>query len=696
MTGVEETRANFVSCKDRYNRLQRYSKTTSTPRSLLPIAVVCVFFALAFAVHHKVFTAPMQYDSAGFLQPNEYKFNAGLGAVVKLLPQRPVPMITFYLNYLLDGMNPYYFRVANAFLMACAAGTVVLLLIYILNIPGVTVHGTPSQKRIVSIGLGLVFLLHPANIYVVLYIWQRMALLSGLFFFLTLALYLGTRTGRIQNAVMGYATCAMMFFLAMASKENAIALPGVLLLAEYALFKTTLRDLLKRSAVFIAVSLIAVFALTFLERPYGHMAQYEGLFRTLARYYVDSGLTPAQAAMGQCVVFFEYLRMVLLPLPSNVHLASVQIVPSAITDPPITALAVAGVAAVTLVPGVFLLRRRPLVGFGTLFFVVNLLPEAITAPQYLFWGYRVFVPMFGLLLIAADGILSLIDLPQGRKGKLAVKAGLAAAGMAAICLVTYTAASKAALWTDSVAFWTDVRNRLPMNDPRVEKHIKIQTLNILGYHLLGKGAVQEAVALHEEAMQVDRRIAHTYICLSAAYAQAGRLDDAAVTARELVRIDENNAAAHAGLAKVLLKQNKLEEAFEHFKKAEELKPRHPDYNYGMATVWLMKNDYSSAMPYLQRVIQALPNHVDANYNIGKILMDTGKVAEATEHFNTAIKADPKLWTAHNNLGILFARTGRLPEAIDHFQKALKINPDDVATQKNLETALATLRAVERR
>ncbi len=467
------------------------------------------------------------------------------------------------------------------------------------------------------------------------------------------------------------------------------------MVAEYALFRTTLRDLLKRSAVFIAIALIALLALSFLERPYGHMAQYEGLFRTLSRYYVDSGLTLAQAAMGQCVVFFEYLWMVLLPVPSNVHLASAQIVPSAITDPPITALAVAGVTAVTLA-GVFLLRRRPLVGFGTLFFVVNLLPEAITAPQYLFWGYRVFVPMFGLLLIAADGILSLIDLPQGQKGKFAVKAGLVAAGMAAICLVSYTAASKAALWTDSVSFWTDVRNRLPMNDPRVEKNIRIQTLNILGYHLLAKGAVQEAVALHEEAMQIDRRIAHTYICLSAAYTEAGRLDDAAATARELVRIDKNNAAAHAGLAKVLLKQNRLEEAFEQFKKAEELKPGHPDYNYGMATVWLMKNDYSSAMPYLQRVIQALPNHVDANYNVGKILMDTGKVVEAMEHFNTAIKADPKLWTAHNNLGILFARTGRLPDAIDHFQTALKINPDDVATQKNLETALATLRAAERR
>jgi len=341
--------------------------------------------------------------------------------------------------------------------------------------------------------------------------------------------------------MMGYSSCAIMFFLAMASKENAIAFPGVLLLAEYAIFKTTPRDLLKRSAVFIAVALIALLALSFLERPYGHMARDEGLFGTLVRYYIDSGLTPAQVAMGQCVVFFEYLRMILLPLPSNVHLISAQIVPSAITDPPITALAVAGVAAWTVVLGVVLLRRKPLVGFGALFFVVNLLPEAFTAPQYLFWGYRVFVPMFGLVLIAADGILFLIDLPQSLRGKLVVKAGVATAGMAALCLVSYTAASKAGLWRDSVGFWTDVRNRLPMYDPRVEKHIKIQTLNLLGYHLLARGATQEAVALHQEAMQVNRGIAHTYLHLGEAYAQAGQLDDAATTYLELLRLDHTDA-----------------------------------------------------------------------------------------------------------------------------------------------------------
>jgi protein O-mannosyl-transferase len=696
MTRVEETGANFVCCNCSYNRLRRYSKTMKTLRSLLPIAVVGVFFALAFAVHHKVFIAPMQYDSAAVLEANEYLFNSGISQVIKIFPQRPVPMITFYLNYVAAGINPYYFRLVNALLMACAAGAVVLLLIYILEIPGITDHGTPSQKRMVSIGLGLVFLLHPATIYVVVYIWQRTALMSGLFFFLALAAYLATRTGRIPNCITGYTACAIMFFVAIASKENAIALPVILLLSELVFFHASARDLLKRSVVFGSVVLIALLALSFVERPHGHMINHGGILSTIALYYEESGLTPAQVAMGQCVVFFEYLKMVVLPLPSNVHLMSAQLVPSSINDPPITSVAVAGVIAVTAVMGIFLIRRRPLVAFGTLFFIIGLLPEALMVPQYLFFGYRVFVPMFGLLLVAADGILSLIDLPQNRRGKLAMKAGLTSAVAAALLLLSYATVSKEALWMDPIAFWNDSLDRLPRNDKRVEKRVKIQTLNSLGYHLVASGEPGQAIAVHREAMQVDRRIAYTYQALGAAYTQAGQLNDAATTYLDLLRLDHTNAMAHAGLGAVLLKQNRLDEALEHFEKALERKPTHPDFNYGMATVWLMKNDHSSAMPYLQRTIKSNPNHVGAHYNMGKILTDAGKIAEAIDHFNKALAVDPKFWMAHNNLGVIFAKMGRLPEAIAHFQKALKVNPGDVATQKNLETALATLGTVGRR
>ncbi len=489
---------------------------------------------------------------------------------------------------------------------------------------------------------------------------------------------------------MGYTVCVAMFFLAVASKENAITLPVILLSIELAFFAASSRGLFKRSTIFGCVVLIAVLALSFLERPHGQVASQAGLFATIGRYYKEGGVTLAQLAMGQCVVFFEYLKLALLPIPSNVHLINPQVVPTSIINPPATAAAVAGVAVIA-VSGIYLLRRRPLVGFGTLFFIINLLPEALLVPQYLFFGYRVFVPMFGLLLIAADGILYLLDLLKSERGKFLMKVSLASALTITMLALSYATMAKEALWMDPIAFWTDVSDRLP-HDPRVEKHVKIQTLNNLGNYLRISGQMDRALALHHEAMRTDKSFAYTYLALGWDYVQAGRLGDAANAYKELLRMDKNNAAAHAGLAEVLLKQNRPDKALEHFMAALKLKPRNPDYIYGIAKVWLQKNDTAAALPYLQRTIASNPRHVEAQYNIGKILMDAGMITKAIDHFNAALTANPKFWMANNNLGIIFAKMGRLPEAIEHFYKALKINPGDEPTRKNLETALSSLRA----
>lgn len=55
-----------------------------------------------------------------------------------------------------------------------------------------------------------------------------------------------------------------------------------------------------------------------------------------------------------------------------------------------------------LTVAIYLLRKRPLSGFGLLFFLVNISPEYLLVPQYAFFGYRASLPMPGLLLIVAD------------------------------------------------------------------------------------------------------------------------------------------------------------------------------------------------------------------------------------------------------------------------------------------------------
>jgi hypothetical protein len=120
-------------------------------------------------------------------------------------------MGSFYLNYLIWGMNPFYFRMANAVILAMTAFIAALTFILILEIAGPASAGTSREKQAVGLFLGLVFLVHPVHVYFVDYIWQRMGLLSCFFYISALAAYLATRSGRIRSAAAGYGLCLVRF-----------------------------------------------------------------------------------------------------------------------------------------------------------------------------------------------------------------------------------------------------------------------------------------------------------------------------------------------------------------------------------------------------------------------------------------------------------------------------------------------------
>ena len=162
----------------------------------LLLAALPLFILVALAIHYPAFDAPMYYDSVGQLESKEHIFASGdpiksSKSVLSVLSR----CRSFYLNYLTWGMNPFYFRIVNAVILAMTAFMAALAFMLILEIAGSRVSGTAGEKRAVALFLGLVFLVHPVHIYFVDYIWQRIGLLSCFFYVSALAVYLATRLG---------------------------------------------------------------------------------------------------------------------------------------------------------------------------------------------------------------------------------------------------------------------------------------------------------------------------------------------------------------------------------------------------------------------------------------------------------------------------------------------------------------------
>jgi tetratricopeptide (TPR) repeat protein len=568
----------------------------------------------------------------------------------------------------------------NALLFAVLAALVVLTLDLCLSLPGL--HAAPeASRRLVSVGLGLLFLLHPVGAFVVEYIWQRISILAALFFMLAFLLYMAVRMGRISSQVRGYAAAALCFVLAMACKENSITLPAVLLLAEVAFFRSSTRELVRRGLAFALMALFTMVLLSPLERPHGGAGR-TGILHTLGKYYTESGLSVPQVVLAECAVVFAYLKMLLLPVPAHVHLLAAQLVPTSLFDPPGTALAALGIL-ILVVGGLVLLKRRPLVGFGLLFFLGNLVPEALIVPQYLFCGYRVLVPMIGLLFVGADGLLLLSNALARPRAVLAAGFSLAAVFLASV------AGIKAGLWQDSRIWWKDVLSRLPA-ESRVEKHIRIQALSNVGYYMQRDGKVREAIPLLKEAVQVDETVPYAYWVLGAVYRKLGDWKQAGDTYRRLLAVDPLGPMGYAGLGAVHIEERRYALARAAYQKAIELDPLYPDYHYGLALAALLSNDAPVAERELKRTLELNPGQPLARYNLGKLLTSTGHPQEGLEQFDLALALDPSLWVAHNARGITLARHGHLHEAIAAFQAVLTIRPGEPSATKNLAAIQAAL------
>src|SRR5881396_3156322 len=144
----------------------------------------------------------------------------------------PLTWITLGLDYLLWGMNPVGYHLTS--LLLHAANAVVFFFVVrrllTLALPSPSEHG---YALAVSSGVAaLVFAIHPLRVESVAWVTERRDVLSGLFYLLTILLYLRARE-REERGRGWYWLSAAVFGCALLSKSMVVNLPVVLLILDF-------------------------------------------------------------------------------------------------------------------------------------------------------------------------------------------------------------------------------------------------------------------------------------------------------------------------------------------------------------------------------------------------------------------------------------------------------------------------------
>ncbi len=654
-----------------------------------PLELACgfgLFVGLAFFLHYKGFSSPFLYDST-FLSDNALFFaQHDLPKVVRIVPERSFTLLTFYVNYLTSGMNPYYFRFVNALIMAATGLILVLMIRVIFSIPGLSVSGSQSDKTSVAWFLGLLFVVHPLQSLVVLYVWQRMAIMACFFYFSAVTVYAAARSGRIQARGLAYALVSVLVTAGTLCKESVLTVPAVLVLAEATLFRQSFTNLIKRVVMLALLTLPAVFTYLLVAHTLHEPTSLEpqGVIKRLHQHYLMSGLTPVQVLMTESRVFFSYMLSILAPFSENVQLIRAETISRSLWNPPTTVFACTGLIGLIIL-SITMVRRTQLMAFSILFTLVVLTPELFLSPQYLFFGHRAILPMAGVLLLVGQAILVVVTWTRTRLPRRTVFAVKALAGLLivmSLCEVTWNYAAR---W-NPFNLWQSSYLNLPPFSRDVQKRPYIHIVSNYGVELMKARRYPEAIRLFEEALAMKPETHEVYGNLGSALLGQGRPEQAVKYYQRAIELKPDSAKAHVDLGNALLKLGKASEAINQYQRARELIPGSAVPLIRLADVLHRNGKVSEAMSTYRKAIELNPASEEAHTRLGNILLGQGKVQEALAHYTKAMEAAPASAISYNNVGAALLRLNRIPQARESFRRAVFLRPDFAQAYANLGIA----------
>lgn len=494
---------------------------------------------------------------------------------------RPLLMFTFWLNSRAAGTEPFLYHLFNLLLHLATSLLVFFIARRILGWAGLD----GRRREWLSVFAGSVFLLHPVQTEAVSYVASRSESLSALFFYGAFAVFLYRRSPAVSWRT---ALAVLVLYAAAAStKEHTFVLPALLLLTDYFWNPGFSWQGIKRNWRLYA-SLAAAGAA-------GLVAVADLLKGSPSAGFGLREFTWYQYFFTQGRALWVYLRLFVLPYGQNVDYYF------PISRTVFDHGAIVGLAGLLVLLGgaIYFRKRYPLACYGMLAALILFAPTSSVVPILdPLAERRLYLPMIGLVLVAAEALRRL-------PAKPAVMAGTAAVVLAILALLCY---QRNQAWASDVALWEDSVAKSPRNPrahfqlgvsyyqrqrcgPAARQYEAATSLATPDYRLLmdwalaedclnqpglaleklrqaaairetpdiyatmglvqGKrGNTAEALAALQKSLQLDPRFDPAYFYRGNVYAAAGDAAKAAADYRRAVEINPDNELARRGLARV--------------------------------------------------------------------------------------------------------------------------------------------------
>src|SRR5262245_51066526 len=510
----------------------------------------------------------------------------------------PLTWLTFGLDFVLWEMRPAGYHLTSLVIFAANASVFYFVALRLLRRAAGFADAT---LRLSAVAATLFFFIHPLRVESVAWATERRDVLSGLFFLLTVLMYLkacdeGRRRRWLLAASIG------LYCLALVSKGSVMVLPLILVVLDiYPLRRLggRWREWTAAPARAVWLEKIPFVILGLAGGAVTYYAQHTNSFITpLARYPVS-----ARPAMVYYSLWF-YLEKTLVPqglsplyeLPPRVSLLDRQFL--------LPAIAVTAITAAVLV-----LRRRWPAGLALwVYYAIALGPVIgiVHSGHQLTNDRYSYLPGFGFALIVGAAAGATIRAGAGGTLRPALVRTLAGLGIVWCGGMAYLSVQQVQIWRNTESLWRYALESDP--DCAVCRSNFGVYLMRQGYAELAKVEFERVGALRPDNDKIHLNIGN----------------------------------AHAALGDV-------PSAVEHFKLYLKRYPDDADALINLGAVFLSDKRAHEALEPLQRAMKVKPRQAGAFVNMGWAYIELGQPAEALSLFHQAIAL--KYDTPHAWLGL---------------------------------------------
>jgi len=547
---------------------------------------------------------------------------------------RPVANLSFALNWYFGGENVVGYHIVNIIIHLFCALLLFQTLLVLSDTPRF-----PSRLKdrcyAISLTAALLWALNPLQTQAVTFIVQRMASMAAFFYLASFYAYLkGRMTPAHRRRIGWWSLSFLCWVLGIGSKQNAVLAPMAILLAEATFFEGYS---FKKDTAKIILPLVGLTALMIGVVFYFSNSQ---LITKILSGYDNRPFSLTERLLTQPRVLIFYLSQLFYPIPQRLSLEH-EINFSVDLFHPWTTLPALLVLILLATAGLRLMRRRPLVSFAILFFLMNHVIESSFIPLEMIFEHRNYLPSLFVFWPVAAGLLTLSD--KRPRSPITSPKAITGAIVCLVLLLTTATYTRNQVWKTERSLWADAARKAPSHarpiinlaidhrragrmdtalamyeqslslfHPR-KHHFRILALNNMGGIKYAAGQYQEASQYYRRALRIDPKNPNARYNLSLTFFEMGRYEDAEHEIEVLLSDGQESVGSLNLQGLLMVKQRRPGDAIPYLRRSLAIAPWNRGALINLGLAHSQMKHYRKADWFYRRA-----NHTGGNFLIGDL------------------------------------------------------------------------------